>query len=182
MFVSNHNGEVVSVVSRIKRQREGRVITVSIRDGVIVKLPSVGQLCTIVVVGNISSEDNRAVFANERVAADDNVRVRVDRQSVSVSADRFATSRCLTNCSREDVVGDVTINSQVADSEGRIGVTFHQLIVAVPSVEVRVFSNINTTVSMSSNRNLTTVANVIDRENDSVDNWNLVHIDLDGIV
>ena len=96
------------------------------------------------------------------------MRVRVDRQSVSVSADRFATGRCLANRSGEDILRDVIVNRQVADREGGIGVAFHQLIVAIPSEDVR--ESFNTFAGVSGNGNLTTVTNLIDREFDGIDN------------
>ena len=107
-------------------------------------------------------------MADERVTTDDNIRIRIDCQSVSVSADRLTTSRRLANCSREDVVGNITINCQVAYREGRISIAFHQFIVTVPSEDVR--ESFNTFAGVSGNGNLTTFANLIDREFDGIDN------------
>ena len=86
MFVGNDNGEVISVISRSKGQCEGCVVGIDIGDSVIVKFPSVGQFSTFILVGNVGSENHYTVLADERVTADDNVRVRIDCQSVSISA------------------------------------------------------------------------------------------------
>ena len=124
------------------------------------------------MVGYIGHQSDSVIFADERVTFDHHIRVRVDRQRIGVCTYGFATGSRLMNRSGEDVLRDVAVNREVAHSEGGIGVAFHQLVVAIPSEDVREFSRINTAVSVSRNRYLTTVADVIDRQTDRVDGRN----------
>ena len=177
MDVRNSDGEVIAVVTRLNQSIE-LSHTKTISNGIVVEHPGEVQVSGRIFVGNISNEVDGVVLADQRIAGDNHLRVRVHSQdAVSILTFGSTARDILSNSSRIYIVGDIAVNRQRAFGEDRVSNTFDDFVISVPSEDVRSIRNINTTVSMSGNGHLTTVANLIDREFDSIDNRNRIHRD-----
>ena len=179
--VSHDNGEVVAVVSRFEESielRHGNTIS----DGVVVELPSEVQVSSRIIIRYVSIQMYRVELTDERVAGDDHVRIRVHSQDVRSSAVGSTTRDILIDNCGVYIFGNVIVNGERADREGSASFTNNEFTISVPSVDVRNVSRIHTTVSVSGNGHLTTVADFVIAQDDAVDNRSLVHLDGDGVV
>ena len=180
MRVVNHNGVNVRVILRTLSVND-RVVTIDgSRQRIVVEQPSVGQLSTHIVIGDISIQFDDRIFADDRVASDNHRRVRVNRQGVrSIGSDGQTAGRNLRHLCTVNIGRDVAVNRQRAFREDGVGNTFDQFVVTIPSEDVLIARH--TASSMSHNRHLTTVAYAGVADDNRVNNRIINHFNVEGV-